>query len=274
MPRMAFLWCSGVGARGHPVWGCVVRAWSAWSRGWRLGSRGGGAASCVGLLLCAILFCPLMDLLSLHGAGACGGRSVWSGGWGTMRTGVTRRSIFQPGGSRGGLGCLVFGWCCSSAVRCLHCAGVCFSLVGVLCGLTRSAISGTAVDTHLRLVMLASGVERGALGAVCIVLSELYPAPTVISAEYPLCGRSVNELGPGMSGSAVLPGPGSCVNSGSSSLYMYGVLLLTGSSALIGVVVRCPLRRSSFEGMFFPSLIWEAAGNIMCRLRQWFHVKT
>ena len=173
---------------------------------------------------------------------------------------------FQPGGSGGGLGCLVFGWCCSSAVRCLHCAGVCFSLMGVLCGLTRSAISGTAVDTHVRLVVLASGVERGALGAVCIVLSELYPAPTVISAECPLCGRSVNELGPGMSGSAVLPGPGSCVNSGSSSLYMYGVSLLTGSSALIGVVVRCPLRRSSFEGRFFPSLICEAAGNIMCGL--------
>ena len=58
-------------------------------------------------------------------------------------------------------------------MRCWQCAGLFFSLVGVLCGLTRSALSGTAVDTHLCLFIFASDLKRGALVAVCIVLSEL-----------------------------------------------------------------------------------------------------
>ena len=171
-----------------------------------------------------------------------------------MGTRVARRSIPQAG-REGAVTVVLCSVCVSSgAVRCWQCAVLFISLVGVLCGLTRSALSGTAVDTHIRLFMFASGVERGALGAVCIVLSELYPAPPLISAECPLCGRFVDELGPGMPGPAVLRCSESCVDSGSESLCMYGVSLLTGSSALIGVLLRCPLRRSSSAGRFFPHL--------------------
>ena len=173
VPRVAFMRCSGVGARGHPVWGYVARARGTWLKGWGLGSRGGGVASCVGLLQCAVVICPLLGHFNFHGPEAWGGQSVWSGGWRTMRARVARRSILP----RGGKGAVSVVLCSvgvsTSAVRCWQCAGLFSSLVGVLCGLTRSALSGTAFDTHLCLFIFASDLRRGALVAVCRVLSEL-----------------------------------------------------------------------------------------------------
>ena len=181
MLRVAGLWCSGVGARGEPVCICVARAWCAWLWCWRCGSQGGGVGGCVGLLLCAILYCPLLGL-SFHGPEAWGGQGFWAGGWGTMGAWATSTVSSAYCDRRvGDRGCLVHNVCCNIAVRCLHCADLCSSLVGVLCGLTRSAFSGTAVDTHLLLFVIVAGLERSALVAGCRV-SEVYPVPPLISA--------------------------------------------------------------------------------------------
>ena len=126
---------------------------------------------------------------------AIGPQLPWAGSVGRPRLLVRRlghdagtddREEHSPGGGRGGgRGCSVLGRCFSSDMRCWQCAVLCFSLVLVLCGLTRSAFSGTAVDTHVLSFVSATGVERGALRAVCDV-SELYPAPPLVSAKYPL----------------------------------------------------------------------------------------
>ena len=107
------------------------------------------------------------------GAGAWGGQGVRSGGLRRMGTRVARRSIPQAG-REGAVTVVLCSVCVSAgAVRCWQCAVLFISLVGVLCGLTRSALSGTAVDTHIRLFIFASDLKRGALGAVCNVLCKV-----------------------------------------------------------------------------------------------------
>ena len=171
MPRVTVVGCSGAGTRGCSVWRHVARACGTWLKGWCPDFRGGGVASLVGSLQCADLFCPLMGHFNSHGPEAWGGQGVRSGGWRTMGTRVARKSIPQEGreGTVSVVLCSVGVSTC--AVRCWQCAVLFFSLVGVLCGLTRSALSGTAVDTHIRLFIFAS-LRRGALGAVCNVLCK------------------------------------------------------------------------------------------------------
>ena len=145
LSRAMVIGCSGVGTRGRSVWRYVARAWGTWLKGWRPGFRGGGVASLVGLLQCAALFCPPMGHFNFHGPETWGGQSVRSGGWRTMRTRVTRRSIPRQGERGGGLGCRVFGWCFNS-VLCVKSAPL--GPLRVLCRRrerTCSSPSGTAL---------------------------------------------------------------------------------------------------------------------------------